>query len=253
MRRWGWLFLLVFLPAAGSAQREGRNSTTIRNQPYDGQFTYARIKYEASSGGFGFGRGGFDQMWNHDYQNSDLHLPRILQALTSMNVRTDGSNVFTFDDPQLFKFPFAYLCEVGAWRPTPAEIVGMRNYLTRGGFLLVDDFGGSDIYNFQTQLAKVLPGARLVQLPESHPIFHSFYEIGDNALRQVAASSYRGDPVYLGVFEDNDPARRLLMVISYNGDVSEFWEYSGTGRYAVDPTNDAYKLGVNFVMYALTH
>ncbi len=165
------------------AQRPGQNSTIIHNVPYDGQFTYARIKYEAMGGGGGGGRGGgrfggfrgSRIMWNHDFQTSDLHLPKILGALTTINVRTDESNVFTFDDPELFRFPLAYLCEAGYWNPTEAEMLGARKWLQKGGFLIIDDFGGYDWDNFTTQLQRILPGARPIRLDLTHSIFNSFF------------------------------------------------------------------------------
>ena len=86
----------------------------------------------------------------------------------------------------------------------------------------------------------------------SHPIFHSFFEIDDfDVVPQV--SSIGGRPTFRGLFEDNDPSKRLLMVVNYNTDISQFWEWSSFGVRSVSDTNEAYKIGVNYVIYGLTH
>jgi hypothetical protein len=245
----GALLVLAALPLG--AQRAGQNSTYIHNVPYDGRFTYPRIKYETAGGTMGFG--GFRGqriMWNHDYQNSDLHFPKILETVSTTHVRSDESNVFTFDDPELFKFPIAYLCEVGYWVPNDAELLGVRKYLAKGGFLIIDDFGGYDWDNFATQLARIFPKARPIRLDLKHPVFNSFFAIKS---LEVPENYRGGDEEFYGVFEDNDPTKRMMMIINYNFDVSEYWEFSATGVYAIAPTNEAYKFGVNYVMYTLSH
>ncbi len=222
------------------AQRGGRNGTFIENVPYDGQFVYARIKYTPAFGGGGFG--GQDPMWNHDYPRSDRIFPQILAELTSMHARHDASNVFTADDPELMKFPMVYLCEVGAWQPTEAEVLGFRRYLLKGGFALVDDFqGGAAWGNFVAQLERVLPGLYPVRLDASHPIYDSFYRIEALPSTGDGIGQRGGAPEFYGVFEDNDPTGRVLMIINYNFDVSEYWEIATTGRAPIVATNEAFR------------
>lgn len=221
------------------------------NPPYDGRFTYARIKFTLGMT-TGFGGRYMDVKWGHDYPDSDRHFPKIVEELTTAKVRTDGSVILSLDDPALFKYPFAYLCEVGFWVPNDAEVAGLRNYLLKGGFLLVDDFTGGHWYNFEAQMRKVLPEARLIHMTADHPIFDSFYRI--NAMEYFGAISPFGERAeFYGIFEDNDPAKRLMAIVNYNFDVSEYWEYSDTGLIPIDVTNEAYKLGVNYLMYSLTH
>jgi len=99
-------------------------------------------------------------------------------------------------------------------------------------------------------MQKALPECQLQLLDASHPIFHSFFEIDSLNFRHP----YYGMPSYfLGLFEDNDPTKRLLAIVDYNNDVSESWEWSGTGFIPIDLSNTAFKLGVNYFMYALTH
>ena len=254
MRHLALTGFLLLAAAPLAAQRPGQNSTVIHNVPYDGRFIYARIKYEAAGrGGGGFGGfGGFRGgriTWNPDYQTADLHLPKILEALSTMKVRTDESNVFTFDDPELFKFPVAYLCETGYWVPNEAELLGVRKYLQKGGFIIVDDFSGYDWDNFAAQMERVLPKVQFIRLDLKHPIFDSFFRMTTLEFRE----SYRGRGEYYGVFEDNDPTKRMMMIVNYNIDISDFWEFSATGFFSLDETNEAYKLGVNYVVYTMSH
>jgi hypothetical protein len=241
------LTLAGVAPAGAQRFGGGRNSTEVNNVAYDGRFVYARLQYTPASFN-GFGRG--DPMWNHDYPRADRTFPQILAELTSVKARYDASNVFAADDPELMKFPMVYLCEVGAWRPTEAEVLGLRRYMMKGGFVLVDDFDGPDWYNFTEQLERVLPGANPIRLDASHPIFDSFYRIDELPTEDITTPY---TPEFYAVFEDNDPEKRVMMIINYNFDISEFWEFAATGRAPIVSTNNAFKLGINYLMYTLTH
>ena len=119
-----------------------------------------------------------------------------------------------------------------------------------GGFIIFDDFAGEHWMNFQTQMKKVLPGLRPIELDLSHPIFDSFYRIKS---LEYDHPVYRGArSVFYGVFEANDPTKRMLAIVNYNNDLSEYWEFSDTGMFPLDMSNEAYKLGVNYIIYALT-
>jgi hypothetical protein len=85
----------------------------------------------------------------------------------------------------------------------------------------------------------------------SHPIYHTFFEINDLSI--VPQAYNIGRPIFRGLYQDNDPAKRLQMIVNYNTDISQFWEWSGRGFRPVSDTNEAYKLGVNYIMYGLTH
>lgn len=219
------------------------------NPKYDGRFTYARIKFTMGNDGFG---GRFrDIKWAHDYPRSDEHFPKIVQEITSIETRTDASVIVGLDDPELFKFPFAYMCEPGFWLPSDAEAVGLRNYLLKGGFLIIDDFQGPAWYNFEAQMKRVLPEARLVPLTSDIPLYDSFYRITSLDYDNPVFQGVRGQ--FFGIFEDNDPHKRMMAIVNYDFDVSEFWEFSDQGLYPVDITNEAYKLGINYIVYAFSH
>jgi hypothetical protein len=132
---------------------------------------------------------------------------------------------------------------------TDVEVASLRAYLLKGGFVIFDDFRGYEWENFTQQIARVLPDARPIELDASHPIFNAFFKMD----RIDFPPPYGFDPHYYGIFEDNDPTKRAMAIVNYNNDISEYWEWSDTGDYPISLTNDAFKLGVNYIMYALSH
>jgi hypothetical protein len=224
----------------------GRNRQAIvPNMPYDGRFTFVRVRYGPD---YGFVSQGLP--WSHDYPSGEQHFMKIVNEMSYLNPHTDETNILTFDDPELFKYPVAYLCEPGRWTVTDAEAAGLRGYLEKGGFVIVDDFHYYDWANFEAQMARVLPQARFFDLDLSNPIFHAFFEI-----KTLEVPQYYDPPpaIFRAVYENNDPAGRIMMMINYNTDISEFWEWSDTGLKPIDESNEAYKLGVNYIIYGMTH
>ncbi len=231
----------------GRGRRDREEVPFAGNTPYDGRFTFARIRFEPL-GGEGSGRR--DLKWDHDFPRAERNLMKILKELSSVRPYMDGGNVFAADDPELHRFPIAYLSEPGFWTVTDAEATGLRTYLQKGGFLIFDDFFGEHWYNFESQMQKVLPRGRIVRLETSHPIFDSFFRITSLDYRHP----YFGLPSeFHGIFEDNDPSKRLMVIVNYNSDIGDFWEWSDAGFVPIELSNEAYKLGVNYLMYALTH
>jgi hypothetical protein len=160
-----------------------------------------------------------------------------------------------FDDPMLFKFPFAYLCEVGLMHLNDKEIAGMREYLLRGGFLLVDDFRSPvEFVNFQDNVKRAFPELELKKFDGSHPIFNCFFSIKADEVKPVYGGGYVSretlNPEFWGL---EDETGRLMMIVNYNYDVSDFWQFSENPFRPIEETNEAYKFGVNYIIYALTH
>ena len=245
--------LLIGATSESSAQRRQREDAPPRadpknNIPYDGRFVFARIMYDIQPFGFDqFGRG--DIKWDHDYPRAEQNFTRILREITTLRPFVEGGNVFTLDDPELMKYPVAYMAEPGFWNMSDKEAASLRNYLLKGGFVIFDDFAGNQWFNFERQIRRVLPELRLVKLDVGHPIFDAFYRIESIEFNHP----YFDVPSqFYGIFEDNDPSRRLLAIINYNNDMSEYWEWSDVGLFPVALSNEAYKLGVNYVIYAMT-
>ena len=234
--------------AALSAQRGGYRyqapaQSYSGNVRYDGRFVFVRLSYP-----WGWGRG---TPWAHDYPRGEEHFLKILSEISSVATHVDESSIFSVSDPELFKFPVAYMAEPGYWSMSDADVAGLRAYLSKGGFLILDDFRLREWGNVDLQVSRVFPEARWVDLDATHPIFHSFFEI--DSLDIIPQAYDAGRPIFRGVFEDNDPNKRLMIIAACNTDISEFWEWSDTGYAPINVTNEAYKLGVNLFMYGMTH
>lgn len=241
--------------------REGRTREPLNLEPgqvpYDGRFTFARLRYETPRqqgfGDFFRRRGSREPEWSHDYPRAERNFMKILKEITTIRPYDGpaGGTIIEIGSPEIFKFPIAYLAEAGYWRQTDEEAANLRAYLQKGGFIIFDDFRGGDWSNFEMQLLRVLPDARIVELDVSHPIFHSFFDIESLEFVQYYGRDQRA--LFYGVFENNDPNGRLMLIANFNNDIGEYWEFSDTGWVPIDLSNEAYKFGVNYIVYAMTH
>lgn len=227
-------------PALAAAQGFQRGMRWEPNVPYDGRFTFARIRYTV------YRRSG----WEFDYPTMERNLMTMMRELTEIDAHVGGSNIHTFDDPELLRYPVAYLSEPGYWIPSESEVTGLRTYLAKGGFLIVDDFMRNEWLNFEAQMRRVLPTGRIVPLDVSHPIFDTFFHI--QSLEMTYPHNRFLKAEFLGIYEDNDPDKRLMVIINYNNDVGDYMEWSAEGWWPVNITNDAYKLAVNYIIYGMT-
>ncbi len=217
---------------------------------YDGRFTFVRLRWKSDR--TGYFRGGFASAWNHDYPRAEQHLGQILKELTSIDVQAEGGRILTLDNPDLFRYPIVFMWEPGFWNLTDAEAQTFRSYLLKGGFAVFEDFDGPRQWaNFEAQMRRVLPEAQFVRLDGSHRIFDSFFTVHD--IDSIVHPMSHIKPSYYGIYEDNDPTKRLMVVANFDNDVPEYWEWSGEGLFPFSTSNEAYKLGVNYVVYGLTH
>ena len=219
---------------------------------YDGRWAFVRLRY---SGGMG-GRQG--PPWSHDYPEGEHHFMQILDGVTNLDARLDATQIMSLDDPELMKYPIAYMAEPGFWTVNDKEAEAFRTYLLKGGFAIFDDFhsvdrsagGGDDWPYFEATMKKVLPDAKFIDLTPAHPIYHTFFEIETFDIVQQYYDP--GRPIFRAIFEDNDPKKRMLCMINYNTDISEFWEWSPSGFKPISESNEAYQIGVNWIIYGMT-
>jgi hypothetical protein len=214
---------------------------------YNSHFAFTRIRYGAKAG---LGRRMYGGWW-HDYPAADKNFSAILDYITNMRVRMDGSNILDLDDPLIFENPIIYMSEPGFWFTDDDEAKNLRAYLLKGGFIIFDDFEGSGQWdNLVTQMKRALPDHRFIKIDVNHPIFHAFFSI---KYLNVPHPYVNVPPDYFAIFENNDPSGRMMALANYNNDLGDYWEWSAEGLYGTDPTNDAYRLGVNYIVYAMTH
>jgi Domain of unknown function (DUF4159) len=259
------LVVLIFgLSVAALAQRRQRGYASLAgsrmlrgqqpNTPYDGRFTFVRINYDTAPGGYWY-RG--LPAWSHGYPVSEENLMKIMNEVSFLGANDQKFNTLALDDPEIFKYPLIYIIEVSWWNMTDREGVALREYLQKGGFVIVDDFkaegdfGSAGWVRFAENMRRVMPEGRFFEMETSHPIFHSFFEI--KSLTSFPQAYNAGQPIFRGLYQDNDPTKRLQMIVNYNTDISQYWEWSGRGVRPFDETNEAYKLGVNYIVYGMTH
>jgi len=251
--RWPARVVAVLLAGGAAAAVGSRADTDPVSGPmrHDGRFVFARIRYADgyAGGGFAYRQ---DLPWAHDYPTAERNLMKILESITFVDpyMGADGGAILKFDDPALFTYPFAYMSEPGFWTLSQAETDGLRNYLLKGGFLIFDDFHDEHWFNLEAQMRRVFPDLRWIELDATHPVYHAFFDIDSLEYEPVYEPAI---PIFYGLFEDNNPNGRLLSVANHNNDIGDYWEYADTGWVPIDLSNEAFKLGVNYIIYALTH
>ncbi|MCH8811292.1 MAG: DUF4159 domain-containing protein [Gemmatimonadetes bacterium] len=228
------------------------------------EFYFSRVAY-SGCGGF-YGRG---SSWRTDYPRADeIFLSFIDRLLPNLDAFLEPFVVF-LDDPDLRRFPFLYALEVGRMALRPAEIEGLRGYLLQGGFLVIDDFWGTREWaNFEYEIQQVLPGYEIVDLDIDHNIFTTFYEIDEMiqvpniGIRNCTAFSqadlsrcptWERDgfiPMVKGI---HDEKGRLMVIINWNTDLGDAWEWADDPLYPFVYSKYAYEMGVNFIVYAMSH
>ena len=246
------ILTLVGIVATISAQSRpsGWGST---DASYDGRFTFVRLRWERGTFGAPVaGRG--HNMWLHEFPRAEQNLMTTLGDFTLVDAVTDASLILTLDDPELFKHPIITMWEPGFWTLTDEEAARLRAYLLKGGFLIFNDFEGPQWANFEAQMRRVLPDSRWLPLDETHPIFETFVPLDDIHAPNPLHHHLRGlRPEYFGLFEDNDPTGRLMAIANYNTNLGEYWQGAGGGYYSPEALSRAFGLGINYVIYGLTH
>jgi len=221
--------------------------------PYDGEFTFVRLRWQTGTVGARVAGGGIN-FWIHEFPRAEQNLMAILEDFTLVDANVDGSLILTLDDPNLFKHPIALMQEPGYWVMTDGEADRLRAYLLKGGFVIFNDFELDQWVNFEAQMDRVLPGARWIRMDATHPIFDLFFRIEEIDLPHPNYHHLRGRiPEYFGLFEDNDPSRRLMAIANYNTNLAEYWQLGGIGYFPVEPMTIGFELGINYMVYGLTH
>ena len=224
-------------------------------------FTFARIQYDSHYNGRGGG-------WATDFPDSDLNFSLRLQQLTSLKVNPDPV-VLTLTDDRIFDYPFLYMIEPGRLFFSDEEVLALRRYCLRGGFLMVDDFWGDEEWeNFYSQIKRVFPEREPQEVPLEHEIFHCVYDLKERPQVPAIGNAYRGggriiswEPRYgsdtsvvhyKAIYDDAD---RIMVFICHNTDLGDGWEREGENQWYFEEfsVKKAYPLGINIVTYAMTH
>ncbi len=218
------------------------------------EFVFGRLMYKSVS--YGFRR---YSSWTIDYPRSDRHLAAGIRRLTRVNVRSVEQPVSPDDDDDIFNWPFMYAVEVGHWDLTDAHAKKLREYLLRGGFLMCDDFHGTEEWEvFMESMRKVFPDRPMVDIVKEDPIFHVIYDLDDKYQVPGAQYLWTGrtferdgyEARWRGVYDDKG---RLMVAVCHNMDLGDAWEWSDDPRYPEKWASLAYRIGMNYVVYSMTH
>jgi len=222
-----------------------------------GEFQFARLMYSANRYGRGWGYGR-RQMWQTDWPDAEQHFVRGVGRLTRVDAAELG-HVLTALDDDIFDYPWIYAVEVGYWQLSDAEAARLREYLLRGGFLMVDDFHGTfEWAGFMASLERIFPDRPVVDIPENHEIFHAVYDLDQRIQIPSRMFIYSGvtyerdgyTPHWRGIFDDDG---RLMVAINFNMDIGDAWEHADWPDYPENMTALAYRFGINYLIYTMTH
>ena len=250
-----FIFFLLLLSVSG----QSRLGSVPRHNPESprgpGEFTFVRTIYNSSDYGY---RGG---SWAVDFPEADDHFIIGVRdwSGTNLNISARPEQLRILDE-NLFNYPLIYFVEPGYLELSEEEAVRLREYVLRGGFLFLDDFWGEyEWENVQEQMRRVLPECEIKDLPRDHSIFHCYFDIDEvvqvpgigSWLRRGVTHEKGGVvPHYMGI---EDKSGRVIVFIARNCDLGDAWEWIDDPRYPLKYGLAAYKVGINVVIYAMTH
>jgi hypothetical protein len=230
------------------------------------EFAFARLMYPQVSGrfrGFGsYGNGDWRRglsIWTQDYPRADRHFSQAVRRLTRVDVRSVEQPVNLDDGDDVYNWPWLYAVQTGRWNLTDEQAGKLRDYLLRGGFFMCDDFWGDQDWEvFMRSMSRVFPDREVVDIDDRDSIFHVIYDL-DNRY-QVPGARYLSTgvtekcqgcpPHWRGIYDDKG---RLMVAMSPNSDIGDSWEWADDPRYDEKFSALGIRIGVNYIVYAMTH
>jgi hypothetical protein len=200
-------------------------------------FVFARWQY-ASGGG-----------WNHDYPDAEEHINQIMAEATGVDVDKLSYLIVPLESEEIFKYPFGYISEPGQMYLSETEVKNFREFVDRGGFVMLDDFDNAQQFRVMKQnLDRVFPDRPMVHLRGDHNILRTYYTI--DALYVESPYEVGAPAEFWGITGDDG---NLQVMICFNNDIGDYWEWVDRPEYKLRPSVEALRLGINFVLYAMTH
>jgi hypothetical protein len=226
------------------------------------EWTFARLMFPP--GPLDGYRGRFDgpwqeglSLWTQDYPRADRAMANAVRRLTNVDARSVEQPVSLENGDEIYNWPWLYAVQVGEWGLTQKEADKLRDYLLRGGFFMADDCHGSqeEAY-FEKTMKMVFPEKKLVDIPNDDPIFHTFFDL-DNRFQIPGAehlsTGHKKDGYvahWKGIYDDKG---RIMVALSLNSDLGDSWEFLDEPRYPSKFSVLGTEIGVNYVLYAMTH
>ena len=196
-------------------------------------------------------------LWTQDFPRADRHFSEAVRRLTRVSTRSVEQIVSLDEGDDVYNWPWIYAVQVGEWGITDKEARKLRDYLLRGGFFMADDFHGTVEWQvFEESMKRVFPDRPIVDIPDSDAAFHTVYDLDDRYQVPGAAHLQEGHkadgyvPRWRGIYDDKG---RLMVAVSFNSDIGDAWEYADDPAYPEKFSALAVRLGVNYIVYAMTH
>jgi hypothetical protein len=230
---------------------KGDESRRLSNWPKH-ELEFARLFYDDG------GRGWPGGSWRVDWPEAEFFFSKGVGRLSRVDIGRDGV-VVPLDDDSIFNYPWLYAVEVGYWQLSDREAARLREYLLRGGFMIVDDFHGTGQWiGFTESMNRVFPDRPIVEIPDGDPLLQIVYDVDERIqipgiVSIVRGTTYEGDgvtPHWRGIYDDED---RLMVAINFNMDMGDAWELADDPSYPQPMTALALRFAVNYVIYAMTH
>jgi hypothetical protein len=232
----------MLLAAVAQAQGFRRRLAIEQNQPPATELIVARWRY-GTNGWFGH------MGWSHNHPSSDRNFNEFIIQSTGVDLALSSFRIVELGSDEVFDYPFAYVSEPGEMALTEQEVENLREFVERGGFVLMDDFDGpQQLDNMLSQVRRAFPDKRFLPLPLDHRIFNVHFPLAD--LNGMSPYVPGGRIVYYGMLNDDG---EVAIAAGYNNDLANFWDWYDEARMPLKPAADAFRLGINFVVWALTH
>ena len=231
----------VLVAGLASGQRRGRYYMPEDNVAPPTEFVSMRWHF-GTNGAIGH------MGWSHNYPDSEETLNEFIGRTTKVDVEDLSYRLLELSSPEIFDFPFAYISEPGEMEMTEAEVANLREYIDRGGFVLIDDFDTWHMDNLREEMLRVFPDRVFERLDVDNPIFDLVYEV--SSLTSMAPHVAGGDPVYYGL---RNSMGQIAIMALHNNDFANVWEWYGYPNYPLQPSTDAFRMGTNFVVHSFTH
>ena len=196
--------------------------------------------------------------WQIDSPAAERHFLQGLRRLSAVDARATEFYVHP-NEPGLFDAPFLYVVEAGHWNLTDTEVGRIREYLLRGGFILFDDFHGSEEWeNFMQGMRRIFPERPMEDLGVENEVFHVLFDMEHREQIPGVQMLFSGRPYekdgyvphWRGVRDDDG---RLMVLINHNMDLGDAWEHADLPEYPERFTAMSYRLAINYIIYAMTH
>ncbi len=187
--------------------------------------------------------------WSHNYPWSEQHLNDFVAETTRIDVENNSYRIVELGSDEIFEHPFTYVSEPGEMELTDQEVENLRQYIDRGGFILIDDFDGPrHLTQLRSQMLRAFPDRNFFPLKIDNPIFDLIFELQD--LNGMAPYVPGGELVYYGMLNERG---EIAIVACYNNDLANFWDRIDQGSYPLRPSTDAFRMGINYLVYSMTH